>query len=55
MYKAQFKARNAYESWSGIGTYGSESAAIDAAVRKKQAGALLVRVLDRNGSVLFSS
>ena len=29
MYKAQFKSRNAYESWTTIGTYGSESAALD--------------------------
>lgn len=54
MYRAQFKARNAYEAWSGIGTYGSESAAIDAAVRKKNAGAFLVRVIDKNGNVIYS-
>ena len=55
VYKAQFKSHNAYESWSGIGSYGSESEAINAALRKKQAGAFLVRVVDKNGNVVFSS
>ena len=54
MYKAQYKARNAYEVWTGIGTYGSESDAINAAVRKKNTGAFLVRVIDKNGNVVYS-
>jgi|GEM_PF-3189255 hypothetical protein len=55
MYKAQFKSRNAYESWTTIGSYGSESAALDSAMRKKQGGAFMVRVVDKNGAVVFSS
>ena len=55
VYKAQYKANNAYESWTGIGTYGSESEAINAAMRKKNAGAFIVRVVDKNGSVVYSS
>lgn len=55
MYKAQFKSRNAYESWTTIGTYGSESAALDAAMRKKQGGAFIVRVVDKSGSTIFSA
>ena len=55
MYKAQFKSRNAYESWTTIGTYGSESAALDAAMRKKQGGAFIVRVVDKSSSTVFSA
>ena len=55
MYKAQYKARNAYESWTGIGSYGSGSEALNAAMRKKNAGAFIVRVVDKNGNVVFSN
>lgn len=55
MYKVQFKARNAYESWTTLGTYGSEGNALDVALKKKQSGALLVRVLDKNGNTVFSA
>ena len=39
MYKAQYKANNAYESWTNIGTYWSESEALNVAVKKKNSGA----------------
>ena len=55
MYKAQFKARSPFESWTNIGQYSSENAAISAAITKKNGGALLVRVTDKNGSVVYSS
>lgn len=54
MYKAQFKSRSPYESWTTLGTYGTESAAISAALSKKNAGAVLVRVTDKNGGVVYS-
>lgn len=54
MYKAQFKSRSPYESWSTVGHYGTEAAAISAAMAKKNAGALLVRVVDSKGSVVYS-
>lgn len=54
MFKAQYKSRNPYESWSTIGSYSSESSAISVALRKKQSGALIVRVVDKSGSVVFS-
>lgn len=54
MYKAQFKSSNVHQAWSGIGTYGTESQAISAAMRKLGAGAFMVRVIDGNGSVIFS-
>ena len=55
MYKAQYKARSPFESWTTIGSYGSENAAISAALTKKNNGAILVRVTDKNGSVVYSS
>ncbi len=55
MYKAQYKAKNAYESWTTIGSYGSEGEALNVAMKKKNSGALMVRVVDKNGSVVYSS
>ena len=54
MFKAQFKTRSPYEAWTNLGSYGTEAAAIDAALRKKTAGALLVRVVDAKGSTVYS-
>ena len=54
MYKAQFKNRSPYEAWTTIGSYGTEEAAISAALSKKNAGAVLVRVTDKKGSVVYS-
>jgi len=54
MYKAQFKKNTPFEAWSTVGSYGSESQAISSALRKKQAGAVLVRVVDSKGSVVYS-
>jgi hypothetical protein len=55
MYKAQFKSRSPYESWTTIGTYGTESPAIASAMAKKQKGAVMVRVVDKNGAVIYSN
>ena len=54
MYKAQFKKNTPFEAWSTIGSYGSESQAISSAMRKKSAGAVVVRVVDNNGNVVYS-
>lgn len=54
MYKAQFKSKNAYESWSTIGSYSSESAALSAAFRRRESGALMVRVVNAAGHVIYS-
>lgn len=54
MYKAQFKKNTPFESWQTAGSYGSEQQAISSALRKKQAGAVLVRVIDSKGSVVYS-
>ncbi len=54
MFKVQFKNRSPYESWTTQGTFGSENGAIAAALQKKQKGAILVRVLDSKGSVVYS-
>jgi hypothetical protein len=54
MYKAQYKAKNAFEVWANIGSYASESQAISMAQNKKAKGALMVRVIDSKGSVIYS-
>jgi len=54
MYKAQFKRNSPYESWTVYGTYGSEQQAISAALSKKRAGVIMVRVIDKSGATVFS-
>ena len=54
MFKVQFKSKSPYESWTTLGRYGTESPAISAALAKKNAGAILVRVTDKNGFVVYS-
>lgn len=55
MYKTQYKARSPYDTWITVGSYGSEAQAINAALAKKNRGAILVRVLDKNKRVIFSN
>ena len=55
VYKAQYKSKNSYEIWINLGSYGSEAQAISRATRKKDAGAFMVRVIDRDGAVVFSN
>lgn len=54
MFKAQFKKNTPFESWTNIGSYSSEKTAISAAIRKKTAGAIMVRVVDKKGAVVYS-
>ena len=54
MYKVQFKATSPYGSWQTLGTYGSEAQAMSAAIAKKNAGAILVRVTDKKGSIVYT-
>ena len=55
MFKAQFKTKSPYESWTTVGNFGNEQAAIAAALARKSKGALLVRVVDKNGAVVYSN
>jgi hypothetical protein len=55
MYKAQYKSRNAYEAWSTVGSYGREVEAISNALHKKLRGAVMVRVVNSRGAVIYSS
>ena len=55
MYKAQFKRHSPYESWTTIGHYGTEQSAVASALSYKNKGMLLVRVVDKNGAVVYSS
>jgi hypothetical protein len=54
MFKAQFKRHSPYESWTTYGTYATEAQAVSAALSKKNAGAMLVRVVDKKGSTVYS-
>jgi len=54
MYKVQFKAKSPYAAWQNAGSYGTESQAISSALAKKHAGALMVRVLDKKGNLIYT-
>lgn len=54
MYKAQFKRKSPYETWTTIGHYGTEASAISSALTYKNKGVLMVRVLDKKGGVVYS-
>lgn len=54
MYKTQFKTKSPYEAWTTLGTFGTESAAISAALSKKNQGAILVRVTDKSGGIVYT-
>jgi ribosomal protein S18 len=53
MYKTQYKSRSPITPWQTTGTYANEADAISAAIKKKRAGALIVRVMDSHG-VIYS-
>jgi hypothetical protein len=55
MYKVQFKSKSPYEAWNSLGGGSTESQAISMALAKKAKGAILVRVLDKQGRVIYSS
>jgi len=54
-YKAQYKMNSPFDSWKNASSYSSESAAIAEALRQKRRGALLVRVVDSKGKVIYSA
>ena len=54
MYKVFYKNKTPVEKWTSFGSYGQESQAIAAALRKKRAGALMVRVTDKKDSVVYT-
>lgn len=54
MYKVQYKARSPYDSWITVGSYGTESQAISAALARKNKGAVLVRVTNKN-QIIFTT
>ena len=54
MYKAQYKRKSPYETWTNIGHYGTEASAMSAALSYKNKGMIMVRVVDKKGSVVFT-
>lgn len=55
MFKTQYKSRNAYESWTTVGSYGREVEAISSALHKKLKGAAMVRVINSRGVMVYSN
>jgi hypothetical protein len=55
MYKAQYKSRSPYEPWNVLGTYSNEANAIASAMQRKRRGALIVRVTNKDGSIVYVS
>ena len=53
MFKAQYKTRSPYETWNTLGNYNSEANAISSAMHKKKRGALMVRVVDKRGAIVY--
>jgi hypothetical protein len=53
MFTAQYKTRSPYETWNTLGIYNSEANAISSAIHKKKRGALMVRVIDKRGAVIY--
>ena len=54
-YKTIYKMNNAFSSWMTAGTYGNFNDALAAALRKKKAGAIVVRIEDGAKMVIYSS
>lgn len=53
MYKAQYKLRSPVTPWMTLGMYATEVDAITSALSKKKRGALIVRVLAKNGGLVY--
>ena len=53
MFKSQYKSRSPITPWMTLGIYATEVDAISSAVAKKNRGALIVRVLAKNGSLVY--
>lgn len=54
MFKAQYKMKSPFESWKNIGSYSNERQAMNSALSKKNHGAVMVRVLDRKGGIVYT-
>ncbi len=53
MYKTQFKKHSPYESWTTYGSYSSEAQAVNAAISKKNGGSIMVRVINKQKSIVY--
>jgi hypothetical protein len=54
MFKAQYKKNSPYEVFITIGSYGTEAQAISAALSKKNAGAVMVRVINKDKQTVYT-
>jgi len=54
MYKVRYKSKNATQAWATLGSYGSESSALNNASRVA-ARYFMVQVIDSNDMVIWSA
>lgn len=53
MYKTHYKSRSPITPWHLLGRYTNEADAINAAIKRKRSGALIVRVINSVGAIAF--
>ena len=53
MFRVQFKRHSPLEAWTTYGSYGSEATAINAAISKKNAGAIMVKVTNKKKETIY--
>lgn len=53
MYKVQYKNSNASQTWSTLGSYGSENSALNNAARIAT-NKFMTKVVDSNGHLIWS-
>jgi hypothetical protein len=53
MYKTQYKSRSPLSPWQVLGIYSNEADAINAALRKKKTGALIVRIHKMGSGIVY--
>jgi hypothetical protein len=54
MYKVRFKLKNAFQSWTTLGSYGSEASALSSAGRVSEKY-YMVQVIGPGGGVIWSA
>lgn len=54
-YRTIYKMSNPYTAWISAGTYSELNNALSMALRKKRMGAVVVRIEDGNGMIVYSS
>jgi|TARA_B110000444_G_C18694670_1_gene525963 hypothetical protein len=53
MFRVQFRRHSPFEAWTTYGTYGTEATAVNAAISKKNAGAIMVKVTNKKKETIY--